>query len=78
MDGFLAGQPWLFDPVVAPLPWRHELAATPKRPLKIGYYLDDGVVRVQPPHEVAVRKSIEALKNAGHDGKTMLYHWSLQ
>lgn len=72
MDGFLAGQPWLFDPVLTPLPWRSELAALPKRPLKIGYYLDDGHVRVQPPCEVAVNKAISALREAGHYGMRYL------
>ena len=68
MDGLLGGEPWLYDPVVAPLPWRHDLAAKPTRPLKIGYYLDDGIVRIQPPHEAAVRRAIRVLQNASHDG----------
>ena len=68
LNGFLAAQPWLLDPVLAPLPWRRELAAKPNRPLKIGYYLDDGAVRVQPPHELAVSKVILALKLVGHEG----------
>ena len=69
MSGFLAGQPWLFDPVVMPMPWRHEIAAKPTRKLRIGYYLDDGVVRVQPPHEAAVKKALAALDKAGHEGE---------
>ena len=68
-DALLAGQPWLYDAVAIPLPWRAELAAKPTRPLRIGYYVDDGAVRVQPPNEVAVVKAIAALQAAGHEGK---------
>lgn len=68
-EAVLAGEPWLFDPVTIPLPWRRELATKPVRPLRIGYYHDDGAVRVQPPLEFAVRKVVAALRNAGHEGE---------
>ena len=68
-EAVLAGEPWLLDPVTIPLPWRHELAAKPVQPLRIGYYYDDGAVRVQPPHEFAVRKVVKALSSAGHEGE---------
>ena len=70
MSGMLAGKPWDYDPVCAPIPWRSALAEKPSRLLKIGYYTDDGYVRVQPPNEVAVRRTVTALKSAGHEGET--------
>jgi amidase len=62
------------DPVTIPLPWRRDLAAKPTRPLRIGYYYDDGAVRVQPPLEFAVRKVIAALSKAGHHGELNNHH----
>jgi amidase len=71
MDAMLAGEPWMYDAITVPLPWRKELAEKPtSRPLRIGYYYDDGYVRVQPPMELGVRKAVEALTAAGHDGRT--------
>ena len=68
-EAVLAAEPWLIDPVTIPLPWRRDLAAKPTRPLRIGYYYDDGAVRVQPPHEFAVRKVVAALTEAVHEGE---------
>lgn len=71
MDAMLAGEPWLFDPVTVPLPWRKDKAEKSIRPLRIGYYFEDGSdVRVQPPLEQAVRKAGSALSQAGHEGKS--------
>jgi amidase len=70
----LAGEPWLLDPVTIPLPWRYDLAAKPIKPLRIGYYYDDGAVRVQPPLEYAVRKVVSALFKAGHERKLTKFH----
>ena len=61
------GKPWEHEPFAPPLPWRRELAAKPDRPLKIGYFLDDGYCRCQPPMEEAVKKAVKALKAAGHE-----------
>lgn len=72
MEGMLAGEPWLYEAVTVPLPWRKQLAEPPNRPLRIGYYVDDGYVRVQPPHELAVMRAVEALKKAGHDGMQLI------
>lgn len=69
MDALLAAEPWRYDPISIPLPWRSELAVQSARPLRIGWYVDDGSVRVQPPHEAAVNKVITALAAAGHEGK---------
>jgi amidase len=40
----------------------------PKR-LKIGFLVDDGVVKVQPPVERAVREVVAALRAVGHEGE---------
>ena len=69
MEAMLAGEPWLYDPITVPLPWRHDKARKSSRLLKIGYLVDDGIVRVQPPIEYAVRRTVAALSKAGHQGK---------
>ena len=61
------GRPWEYEPFAPPIPWRRELAAKPDRPLKIGYFVDDGYCRCQPPLELAVTKTVTALKAAGHE-----------
>jgi len=67
MESYLDSRPWLLDPQIFPIPWRKELTEPPKRPLKIGYIIDDGVVRCQPPIERAVREVVAHLQNAGHE-----------
>ncbi|KAK1640530.1 amidase signature domain-containing protein [Colletotrichum phormii] len=59
-------QPWRQDPTLLPIPWRKEFAAKPDKPLKIGYYINDNIVRVQPPIEKAVRAVVDSLTAAGH------------
>ena len=61
------GKPWEYEPFAPPLPWRRELAAKPNRPLRIGYFVDDGFCRCQPPLEQAVTKAVDALRQAGHE-----------
>jgi amidase len=68
MEALPSASPWEVDQHVAPVPWRTHLAASGKR-LKIGFLIDDGVVKVQPPVARAMKETIEALKTAGHDGK---------
>jgi amidase len=65
-------QPWTLDPRVTPIPWRQEIYEdVQSRPLTIGILLDDGVVRVHPPIERALRDLEELLRDAGHE----LVHW---
>lgn len=66
MESYSSISPWTSDPQIFPMPWRKELAVPPRRPLKIGYVLDDGVVRCQPPIQRAMRELIEKLSKAGH------------
>lgn len=68
MEALTQIEPWNFDPGMSPVPWRPALCTTSKR-LRIGYVIDDGVVKVQPPVARAVNKVIAALQNAGHEGK---------
>ncbi|EOD52200.1 putative acetamidase protein [Neofusicoccum parvum UCRNP2] len=59
--------PWNVDPRLFPVPWRKELAELPKKPLKLAFIFDDGVVKPQPPVARAIREVAEKLKAAGHE-----------
>lgn len=67
MEALAKIEPWNMDPNMSPVPWRPDLCTTKKR-LRIGYVVDDGVVKVQPPVARAVKKVIAALHDAGHEG----------
>uniref|UniRef100_A0A093VG61 Acetamidase n=1 Tax=Talaromyces marneffei PM1 TaxID=1077442 RepID=A0A093VG61_TALMA len=66
MEALPAARPWEIDHQVTPIPWQTELCTTTKR-LRIGYVIDDGVVKVQPPVARAVEEVIQALREAGHE-----------
>ena len=68
MKALIDSEPWNVDVQLAPIPWRSNLC-TKTKPLKIGYIIDDGIVKVQPPVARAMREVISALKKAGHEGK---------
>lgn len=73
MEKLLASSPWNVDPSAIPLPWRTELATPPTdRKLRLGVVFDDGVVKPQPPVARAMRETVQALREAGHEG--MLSH----
>jgi amidase len=73
MDHLLGSQPWRIDPGAIPIPWRKELAAFPTdRKLRLGVVFDDGVVRPQPPVMRAMRETVQALRDAGHEGLFLL------
>lgn len=61
-------KPWEFDPKCTPLPW-NEVAfqEVQSRPLVIGLILDDGVVKVHPPIERALRDLASKLEKQGHE-----------
>ncbi|KUM62181.1 hypothetical protein ACN42_g4899 [Penicillium freii] len=67
MEVLPEAKPWEVDQHVAPVTWRRELASPGAKRLRIGFLVDDGVVKVQPPIARAIREVIEALKEAGHD-----------
>jgi amidase len=61
-------QPWLYDAKVHPIPWRNDLYdEVQSRPLVIGYLVDDGMVKVHPPIELAVKEACLKLQEAGHE-----------
>ena len=72
MQALPEARPWELDNLVTPMPWRtEECTIKPAgRKLKIGYILDDGVVKPQPPIQRAVQKVIDVLKAAGHEGES--------
>ncbi|KAL4801710.1 amidase signature domain-containing protein [Aspergillus unguis] len=61
-------RPWTLDPKCSPLPWNEEVFNNiQNRPLVIGLILDDGVVRVHPPIERALRTLASKLETYGHE-----------
>ena len=48
-----------------PLPWREDLVKA-KKPLRIGYYTEDGAVKTSPACIRGVEQTAEALRKAGH------------
>ncbi|EED19208.1 acetamidase, putative [Talaromyces stipitatus ATCC 10500] len=66
MEALPTARPWEIDHQVTPIPWRAELCTTTKR-LRIGYIIDDGVVKVQPPVARAVEEVVQALREAGNE-----------
>lgn len=72
MEALPCAAPWELDHHVAPIPWRKSVASLRARRLRIAFLVDDGVVKVQPPIERAVREVVAALKAAGHEGESYL------
>lgn len=61
-------RPWDLDPRCAPLPWDESaFQEMQERPLVIGLIVDDGVVRVHPPIERALKELSTALEAHGHE-----------
>lgn len=68
MEVLPCASPWELDQHTAPIPWRRSLASLKAKRLRIGFVVDDGVVKVQPPIARAVRDTVDALRAAGHEG----------
>jgi Asp-tRNA(Asn)/Glu-tRNA(Gln) amidotransferase A subunit family amidase len=66
IKSIIAGQPWLREPSLLPLPWKEE-DAFKGRKLKIAVLWDDGVVKPHPPVTRAMKKVVEELKAKGHE-----------
>ena len=66
MEAYLSSHPWESDPKLLPIPWRKELAIPPKRPLKIAFIVDDGIILPQPPVQRAVKEVVAKLRKGGH------------
>ncbi|KAF3390541.1 Acetamidase [Penicillium rolfsii] len=67
MEALPSASPWELDQHTAPVPWRRSMASLKAKRLRIGFLVDDGVVKVQPPIARAVREVVAALKAAGHE-----------
>ncbi|KAL4890628.1 amidase signature domain-containing protein [Aspergillus ambiguus] len=67
MQSLLDKEPWEVDPGCIPIPWRKEMAAIPKRKLRLGIISDDGIVKPQPPVTRALRDVGRKLAEAGHE-----------
>lgn len=68
MQTVIDAKPWVLDPKVVPIPWRHEIYQDVQtRPLTIGVLFDDGVVRVHPPIERVLKETVAKLQAAGHE-----------
>ncbi|GIZ42592.1 hypothetical protein CKM354_000585300 [Cercospora kikuchii] len=64
-------QPWVLDPNVVPLPWRHDLEDETRKKiaskkLRFGVIRSDGMVRPHPPIVRAVDEAVKALVAKGH------------
>uniref|UniRef100_A0A1I7RN43 fatty acid amide hydrolase n=1 Tax=Bursaphelenchus xylophilus TaxID=6326 RepID=A0A1I7RN43_BURXY len=53
------------DPYVPPINFNNEMYLS-KKPLKIGYYVDDGWFKATPAVERAVLETVESLRQLGH------------
>ncbi|KAK3081151.1 hypothetical protein LTS18_009735 [Coniosporium uncinatum] len=68
MQNVVNARPWNLDPNVTPLAWQEEVFnEVQTRPLTIGLLIDDGVVKVHPPIERALRDLTDKLRSAGHE-----------
>ncbi|KAE8412625.1 amidase signature domain-containing protein [Aspergillus pseudocaelatus] len=61
-------KPWELDPKCTPLPWNEDMfQEIQDRPIVIGLILDDGVVRIHPPIERALRELSAKIQAKGHE-----------
>lgn len=71
MEALAESKPWESDPYVAPIAWRkQDCSLPPGTKLRVGFIIDDGVVKPQPPVARAVQQVVGALEAAGHEGET--------
>ena len=63
-----AAEPWLYDPAVMAKKW--ESVDVPKK-ASIGVMYWDEVVMPHPPVQRALKTTVEKLKAAGHEGKSV-------
>ncbi|XP_072853691.2 vitamin D3 hydroxylase-associated protein [Pogona vitticeps] len=65
MRALLCDEMFLLDPAVPPLPFNDEIYSSSK-PLRIGYYDDDGYFEPSPSMRRAVQETRKLLQEAGH------------
>jgi amidase len=93
MSALLRSEPWLRDPNVVPIPWRHTIEretlgrtdehgrAIEGAALKIGFLYNDGFMKPHPPILRGLRIVQEALAHTGHqviDWKPPSHHDAAQ
>jgi amidase len=73
IQALLSAQPWLHDPLVHELPWRHEAELSVLEPLRrvsqpltFGVLRHDGTCTPHPPVSRAVDIVVKTLQNLGH------------
>jgi amidase len=69
MVSVLKTEPWLQDPEVVEMPWKHIYLDDLRRSrpkLSIGVMAFDGHVHVHPPIERGMRIAVDLLRKAGH------------
>lgn len=73
LSAILSTQPWIRDPVVAPIPWRNQIieetlarCEAGRAPLKLGIFWTDEWVTPHPPVQRALRVVVDAVTGAGH------------
>lgn len=71
----LNAEPWQHDPEVINMPWRdsqaqemvdYALGSGSQGRLSFGIFMDDGIVRPDPPVRRAMKMVVDALEKAGH------------
>ncbi|KAE8156430.1 amidase signature domain-containing protein [Aspergillus tamarii] len=61
-------KPWELDPKCVPLPWNEDtFQEIQDRPIVVGLILDDGVVKIHPPIERALRELSAKIQAKGHE-----------
>jgi amidase len=68
-------KPWQFDAGVVKKLWESQKGKVKEKKC-FGVMWHDGEVRCHPPLERALRDSVRALKEAGHDGAYLLLLWA--
>lgn len=65
----LSQEPWLYDPLVADIPWREEYAQFGKNGEKMTFAVlkNDGAVRCHPPVNRAINMAVQAARSLGHE-----------
>jgi len=63
----LSAKPWLYDPDVAPLPWRQPYDIGRHARLSFGFMEFDGRVKPHPPISRALQLVSDALQASGHE-----------
>lgn len=65
----LSQEPWLYDPLVADIPWREEYARFGQNGEKMTFAVlkSDGAVRCHPPVNRAIDIAVQAARSLGHE-----------